>query len=75
MGIREDANECARRWIACNDRRVKKGKDRWSVTSYDMFEFAGGIADWADCDDLARIVDLALEKVLEYDRRVAARTA
>ena len=72
MGIREDANECARRWIACNDRRVKKGKPFLAVTFEDMSEFANGIVEDETEERIGEIVDLALEKVLEYERRVRA---
>ena len=67
MSIRDDANECARRWISCNDRRVKKGKPLLLVTIEDMQDFADGIAE----SNISDVAELAYEKVLEWERRVA----
>ena len=67
MSIRDDANECARRWMSCNDRRVKKGKPFLLVTIEDMQDFADGIAE----SNISDVAELAYEKVLEWERRVA----
>lgn len=66
------ATECARRWIAANDRRVKRGKTRIPVTLEAMRDFSAGIADDTDALQLDVIADLATQKVLEYERRTSA---